>query len=426
MLNTMPHRHYNRILRGLFSATDVAGISRWTYTLLALLLVLGTIWVMTAQLSSAVIINGSVKVYKNKLTLQHPEGGKIETVHVQEGTKVHEGQALLTLSNPQLASMVRGLERQIFSEKVRAARLQAEMSYPNGSFTPDKSYTDNEQWAIVATEKTLFDARLRNIQSQERSVRQQIAHVQAEISALQRSLQNDNTILERTRDLAQQGFVSSANALTAEQTINQRQVELSRAQQRVAELEQRLPVLVDDFRNNAALELRTANERILDAVEKVRPSKEALSNLDVKAPTEGTVVNLTRLGPGAVLGAKEIIAELVPSNRGLILEGSLPTEQVAFIRPGMPARVRISQLSKMGFDDFEGTLSTISADSVTQGMLGTSAYMVQVDMGQLSPEVEKRVRPGMPVEIYIQTGSRTPFEYLSQPITDFINKAARE
>ena len=138
------------------------------------------------------------------------------------------------------------------------------------------------------------------------------------------------------------------------------------------------------------------------------------------------MVNFTRLGQGAVLGAKEILAELVPINRGLILEGSLPTEQVAFIRPGMTARVRISQLSKMGFDDFEGTLSTISADSVSQGMLGTSAYMVQVDMGQLSPEVDKRVRPGMPVEIYIQKGSRTPFEYLSQPIADFINKAARE
>lgn len=426
MTEAKPKRSHAQLFQGLFSATDVAGISRWTYALLALLLILSTLWVMTAQLSSAVIINGSVKVYKNKLTLQHPEGGKIEAVHVQDGTRVREGQTLLTLSNPQLASMVRGLERQIFSEKIRAARLQAEMAYPNGSFYPDTPGADNEQLAIIATEKTLFEARLRNIQSQESSVRQQITHVKAEISALQRSLQNDNTILDRTRDLAQQGFVSSANALTAEQTINQRQVELARAQQRVAELEQRLPILVDDFRNNAALELRAANERILDAVEKVRPSKEALNNLDIKAPADGTVVNFTRLGQGAVLGAKEILAELVPTNRGLILEGSLPTEQVAFIRPGMTARVRISQLSKMGFDDFEGTLSTISADSVSQGMLGTSAYMVQVDMGQLSPEVDKRVRPGMPVEIYIQTGSRTPFEYLSQPITDFINKAARE
>lgn len=426
MSDAKPKRHVSPIFQGLFSATDVAGISRWTYTLLALLLVSGSFWVMTAQLSSAVIVNGSVKVYKNKLTLQHPEGGKIDAVHVQEGTEVTEGQTLLTLSNPQLASMVRGLERQIFSEKIRAARLQAEMAYPDGSFSPDTLGSDAEQLAIISTEKRLFEARLRNIQSQERSIRQQIAHVHAEISALQRSLQNENTILERTRDLAQQGFLSSASALTAEQTINQRQVDLARAQQRVAELEQRLPVLVDDFRNNAALELRATNERILDVVEKARPSKEALQNLEIKAPTDGTVVNLTRLGPGAVLGAKEIIAELVPSNRGLILEGSLPTEQVAFIRPGMPARVRISQLTKMGFDDFAGTLSNISADSVSQGMLGTSAYMVQVDMGPLSPEVEKRLRPGMPVEIYIQTGTRTPFEYLSQPITDFINKAARE
>jgi HlyD family secretion protein len=80
----------------------------------------------------------------------------------------------------------------------------------------------------------------------------------------------------------------------------------------------------------------------------------------------------------------------------------------------------------MGFDDFDGTLSTISADSVSQGMLGTSAYMVQVDIGAVNPEVEGLLRPGMPVEIFIQTGSRTPYQYLTEPITDFIQRAARE
>jgi multidrug efflux pump subunit AcrA (membrane-fusion protein) len=98
MTEATPKRLRTQIFQGLFSATDVAGISRWTYALLALLLILSTLWIMTAQLSSAVIINGSIKVYKNKLTLQHPEGGKIEAVHVQDGTRVREGQTLLTLS----------------------------------------------------------------------------------------------------------------------------------------------------------------------------------------------------------------------------------------------------------------------------------------------------------------------------------------
>lgn len=419
-------RHQNRLGAGFFTATDLAGINRWTYMVIAALMISAFAWVMLAQLASAVIISGTVKVYKNRLVLQHPDGGQIEFVHVKEGDQVQAQQPILSISNPQLASMVRGLERQIFSETIRAFRLQAETTYPSGNFTLPQGTFDAEQTAIIQTEKDLATARIRNLQSQEQSVRQQIAHVQAEIAALKRSLENDQAVLNRTKELATQGFVSPVSAINAEQTINQRQADMSRAQQRVAELQQRLPVLIDDFRNNAALELRAANERILDAEEKLRPSVDALKNLEVKAPAEGTVVSLLRLGPGAVLGAKETIAELVPTNRGLILEGSLSTDQVVFIQPGMQAKVRIAQLSKMGFDEFNGTLSTISADSISQGMLGTSAYMVQVDIGALSPEAEALLRPGMPVEIFIQTGTRTPFEYLTEPITSFIQRAARE
>jgi len=413
-------------LKTLFAPTDVAGISRTTYSLLLVLLFIAMLWLFTAPLASAVIIPGNVKVFKNRLVLQHPEGGRIEAVHVKEGDVVDEDHVILSLSNPQLASTVRGLERQIYSESLRVMRLRAEMVYPNGAFTLDELPEDAEHKSIAQTELNLFQARARNVASQELLLRQQVAHVYSEIAALRRSLANDVQMLERTRNLEVQGFVSPVNVINAEQSINQRQAELARAQQRVAELEQRLPVLLEDFRNNAALEYRQARERLLDAEERLRPAVEALNNLMVRSPTGGTVVNLTRLGIGAVLGAKETVAELVPLERGLILEGSLPTEQVAFLSPGMPARVRIQQLSKIGYDELMGVIETISADTISQGMLGTAVYIVQVDLGQLPPDIEAVMRPGMPVEIYIQTGTRTPFQYLSEPITSFLNRAARE
>jgi HlyD family secretion protein len=32
----------------------------------------------------------------------------------------------------------------------------------------------------------------------------------------------------------------------------------------------------------------------------------------------------------------------------------------------------------------------------------------------------------MPVEVFIQTGERTPLNYLLKPITDYFNRAVRE
>lgn len=418
---------FKRWTNMMFAPTDVVGISRWTYSLVAVLLVVTGIWMVTAPLASAVIISGTIKVYKNRMVLQHPEGGVIEAVHVQEGQSVTADQLLLTLKNPQLMSTARSLERQYFSEVMRSQRLQAEMAYPHGTFelTETKSW-DDEQLGIAKTERNLFDARIRNLRTQEQSVRQQIGHVQSEIAALARSLANDREILARTQDLARQGFVSGMNALNSEQTVNQRQADMARAQQRVSELQQRLPVLQDDFRNASAAEYRTVSERLLEVQERLRPAQLAQENLQVKASTDGTIVNLTRLGAGSVLGAKETIAEFVPTERGLILEGSLSPDQVAFITPGMKARVRISQLTKFGVDDFYGEVKTLSADSVTQGMMGTAAYLVQVDIGDLPQTTMSKLKPGMPVEIYVQTGTRTAFQYLSQPVSNFLNRAARE
>lgn len=418
---------FKRWANMLFAPTDVVGISRWTYSLVAVLLVVTGIWMITAPLASAVIISGTIKVYKNRMVLQHPEGGVIEAVHVQEGQSVTADQLLLTLKNPQLMSTARSLERQYFSEVMRSQRLQAEMAYPHGTFelTESKSW-DDEQLGIAKTERNLFDARIRNLRTQEQSVRQQIGHVQSEIAALARSLANDREILARTQDLARQGFVSGMSALNSEQTVNQRQADMARAQQRVSELQQRLPVLQDDFRNASAAEYRTVSERLLEVQERLRPAQLAQENLQVKASTDGTIVNLTRLGAGSVLGAKETIAEFVPTERGLILEGSLSPDQVAFITPGMKARVRISQLTKFGVDDFYGEVKTLSADSVTQGMMGTAAYLVQVDIGDLPQTTMSKLKPGMPVEIYVQTGTRTAFEYLSQPVSNFLNRAAKE
>jgi multidrug efflux pump subunit AcrA (membrane-fusion protein) len=132
------------------------------------------------------------------------------------------------------------------------------------------------------------------------------------------------------------------------------------------------------------------------------------------------------LGQGSVLGAKETIAEIVPGNRTLILEGSLPTEQVIFVKEGMPTRVSISQLKQLGEKDLTGRVKTISADSVSQGAMGTLAYVVQVEITDIKARNEALLRPGMPAEIFIQTGTRSPFEYLTHPISAYMNRAGKE
>lgn len=415
----------NLINKKSLHSTDLAGISRLTYITLLVTVLAGVAWLLMAEISSAVIINGSIKVYRNRVVLQHPEGGRIAHVHVTEGQKVNAGDLILDLDNVQIDSNLRNLQRQSFSEQIRSDRLKAEINYPE-NFKPSESNLDQEQLAIVRTEKSLYESRRRNLASQISALNEQIEYVKEEIISLNNTVNNDLVINKKNVELAEKGFMSSLGVINSNQALNQHQADLSRAKQRISEMQQKIPVLINDFKNNAAVEYRSVSERSLEIEEKLKPTEQTFKNLKVFANADGTIVNLTKLGQGSVLGAKETIAEIVPKNYTMILEGNLPTEQVAFVKEGMPTRVSIAQLKQMGGNELSGRVKTISADSVSQGMLGTWSYIVQVEITKINAKDEPLLRPGMPAEIFIQTGSRTPFDYLTHHIRSYMDRAGKE
>ena len=407
-----------------FKNTDITGINRSTYITLLIALISAMLWLFMAQISSAVILQGSIKIYKNKTILQHPEGGKIGKVFVTEGQVVKKDDLLIELENPNLQSSLRNLERQNFSEQLRSERLKAEMNYPQ-AFEYKESHLDSDQLQILLTEKNLFDSRRKNLLSQLSSIREQIQFLNDEIISIQRTIKNDQIIIDKNKNLADKGFVSNAFIVNAEQTLNQHEAELARARQRISELSQRTNIAIDDFKKAAAGEMRATNERVLEIEEKIKPTADAMQNLQVKSPVDGTVVNLFRLGVGSVLGAKEVIAEIVPSTRALILEASLPSNQVSFVKPGQVARVKIQQLKQLGLKDLKGKVDTVSADTLSQGATGNLAYLVQISIDQEMYQTFQ-LKPGMPAEVFIQAGTRTPFEYLSMPFSTFLDRAVKE
>jgi hypothetical protein len=226
--------------------------------------------------------------------------------------------------------------------------------------------------------------------------------------------------------LEAQGFVSKISIVNQDQTIQSHKVELARAKQRHAELSQRSTTLIDDFQNNAAVESRSSSDRILEYQEKLIPTLEARSHLLIRSTKEGTLVNLTKLGPGSVLGAKETVVEIVPDERSLVLEGSIPNDQVSFVKQGMIAMVNFQQLKKVLTRQLEAEVITVSADSVAQGAMGTYIYLVRLSFVNIKPEELELLRPGMPAEIHIQTGARSIYNYLSSPVTTYLGRSMRE
>ncbi len=108
---------------------------------LAILVLIGGFgtWSVMANISGAVIAEGQIEVDQNRQVVQHPDGGVISEIRVQEGDLVNAGDILLRLDATTLGSELVVVEGQLFEMMARRGRLQAERDRTDDiTFDPDQ------------------------------------------------------------------------------------------------------------------------------------------------------------------------------------------------------------------------------------------------------------------------------------------------
>lgn len=412
-------------------------------SIIAVFIVGIAIWGSTAPLASAIIATGQLKVDSNRKQIQHLDGGIVTEVLVSDGQDVTAGDDLVILDPVQAKASFGIVEGALNSAQLLRARLQAER---DGLIKPDFSAYENrlvgEQLSLIQAQYSLFDIR-RSVQtSQQEILNQQIANLQTQIEgyeAQRRSTQKQITIskdeLTNLRDLKQRGLVGNERVLELERNLAQlegRDGELlsSIAGSRSSIDERRLELIrvQRSFNEQVLAELQEVESQIMDLQERTNAASHTLKQMIVKAPVDGTVVGLSVHTIGGVIVPGQLLMEIVPANDKLIVEGQLTPADVDDVIVGLKARVKLSGLQQRTTPEVQGIVKYVSADSFTDERSGQSYFLVRVGVSadELAKLETDELVPGMPAEVFIQTGERTAFEYLMQPIMDTIDRAWRE
>lgn len=151
-----------------------------------------------------------------------------------------------------------------------------------------------------------------------------------------------------------------------------------------------------------------------------------LKRTEIRAPIDGYVHNLAFHTVGGVIGEGEEILGIVPSLDRLIIEARVDPADVDQIVEGQTATIRLTNLDRRRTPELKGEVVHVSADLIQDEAEGTSYYTLRLDYeeeGQLGDHV---LVPGMPAEVFVETGQRTVLAYLVKPLTDHIVHAFRE
>ena len=404
-------------------------------------------WAATTRLDGAVIASGRLTVSDRVKQVQHREGGLVSTILVRDGTRVDAGEPMLRLDDTAARGNHAIIVAQLVDLVARRQRLRAEQaglsSMPATTATmPGIEGLEADLAAALAAETMLFQARRTALAGQKDSIAEQIRQLRAGARGLEARL---SATRDQVRYMGEE--LASAEKLMEVGLTTQRQISALRrgraelegsigqlesdiAQSNIAIARSQLESLQLDLnqREQAEQELRDADARIAELLERRKATQDQLERLVVRAPGAGVVSQLAVHTVGGVIAAGAVVALVVPDDDRLVVEARIRPVDIDKVLAGQPARIRLRTLDAGMLADLDGEVLSVSADIIEQSQGQEAYYLARIGIDEESRlHRERQLVPGMPADVFLATtGRRTALQYLLGPLKDQMSHAMRE
>jgi HlyD family secretion protein len=404
-------------------------------------------WAATTELSGAVIAPGMLVVDSNVKKVQHPTGGVVGELRVRDGDRVKAGDIVLrldeTVTRANLAIVTKNLDE--FS--ARQARFEAERDGSDKIEFPDelleRAKASPEVERLISGETKLFETRRRSREGQRAQLRERVAQLHQQIEGLVQQTQAKETEialiqpeLEGVRELWKKGLVQISRVTTLQRDAARLEGDRGRlvaataeTKGKVIETELQILQIDQDMRSEVGKELGEIRAKISEHVERKVSAEDQLKRVDLRAPQDGIVHQLSVHTVGGVITAQgEPVMLIVPAADNLRVEARIQPQDIDQLHLGQRAVLRFSAFNQRTTPELNGELTHVSADVSHDQKTGASFYTIHIKVpaGELRRLDGLKLVPGMPVESFVETTPRTVMSYLVRPLQDQLMRAFRE
>ncbi len=427
-------------------ATAVGPRGRGRGPWLLLLLIAGGIaaflaWAALYEIEEVTRGTGRVVPSRQLQVVQSLEGGIVSAIEIREGDLVAKGEVLMRIDDTSAAAERGELREREAALLAEAARVRTEavggdtLRFPAGlsERAPD----------AVAAERKVFESRRAQLENEMSVLRNKLAQrrsnlreLEATIIKLERQIAPLAEEITLTSRLVDSGAVPRIKFLRLQSRMAELQGELAVSRARLPGLRAAMDEAESQIRSARSSYVLTARERLarinseLSVLrEALRAATEKVTRTSLRAPVNGTVNTVHVTTIGAVVQPGAPLIEIVPRDDQLLIEARIRPRDVAFIRPGDSASVKITAYDYLVYGALDGTVLRIGADTVEDSE-GTEFFrvMVRTRQSELTADdgTSLPISPGMVAQVDILTGRKTVLDYLSRPLRRAQSEALRE
>ena len=402
------------------------------------------LWASLAPLDQGIPVQGTVVVSGKRKAVQTFSPGVVSRILVKEGELVKQGQPLFRLDQTQHQADVQSLQAQYRMAWASVARWQSERDNQSAiTFPAELSSSPDPALALVLEgQRQLFSSRREAFAREQAGIRANIEGATAQLNGMRRARSDLTAQAQSLRDqlnnlqpLADNGYIPRNRLMEYQRQLSQVQQDLAqntgesgRVEQGILESRLKLQQHSEEYQKEVRSQLADAQLRSLTLEQQLTSAGFDLQHSEINAPADGIAVNLGVHTEGAVVRAGETLLEIVPQGTRLEVEGHLPVHLVDKVGTHLPVDILFTAFNQSRTPRVPGEVSLISADQMLDEKTGApyiKLYAEATAAGIVRLRDEK-VRPGMPVEVFVKTGERTMLNYLIRPILDRVHSALRE
>jgi len=393
------------------------------------------LWASVAPVDEVTHGQGRVIPSSKAQVIQSAEPTTIEEILVRSGQKVRKGQLLVRLDDAMLASELGQIQAETRSLTARAGRLQQEGTGAGSLCTTGGPECAQER-ALAAVRQSALRSKQDALAAQVDQRRRDLGEAQATIASLGGSVQLAKQRVSMLEPLAAKSIIPQTELLDARRELvdaqgrlNAAQQQASRASAAIREAQAQQSEANFQFRQDALNERSQLEAKIAVNSESLRGARGRAQRAEIRSPVDGVVndVQVTTIGGYVSPGQK--IMQVVPMGEKLLVEARVKPNDIAFIKTGDRAVVKVTAYDFSIYGGLSGTVQQVSADSVYDEATREAYFtvVVETDRAWLGSGTHRLpITPGMVCDVEILTGRKSVLAYLLKPIMKARDEALRE
>lgn len=402
-------------------------------------------WAALTDINGAVIASATIIAESYSKRVQHQTGGIVSKILIKDGDRVTAGQALIVLDPTDARSELAIIENTLDELQVKKSRLESQRDNATELHLPETILAkkgDVNIAEIISGQLKLLQSTSESMLGKLEQLKQQVAQMNEQIGGIEAQMESKKQQvalikqeLTGLKKLLVKGLVPNSRVLNVERDAARLEGETGElraskasALNRIGEVQLRALQLQEDVRTEALTELRDAEAKIGEMLERRISLSSKLARTTINAPITGTIYQMAVHTEGGVIGPGETLMLIVPEGDDLVLQAQVSPNDIDQISKGQIAKIRFPSFNSRTTPEIYGEVEQIAADISRNDANSPPFYAVRLVLP--AKELEKLgsnvLKPGMNAEAFIQTSSRSPMSYLLKPLFDQFSHAMRE